>query len=552
MDVRAVLGGVVALIAAVGGAGCSLAGLASYDVARCDEHDACPGLNARDGIAETACARWNCEPVSRACVFGPRDLDGDGDPDPACTPNGRDCDDRDGARRSGLDETCDGLDNDCDDPVDEDVVGPRGEPRALVAVEVPSTPRGTFSAHGGALVLIDGAEASVVRLDDTVPTLRAITHAMPVPGATLAATDWTSTLSTEGCPRATASSFEARPCDEAGVALDLGADGRGLLAFVSDLDARAGLLRVAPFDPSTGVARHQSGPSPSDLWLGVDASGDRTGTTGASEPSIVLGEDGVALLTYLRAGVHDADGLACRDGVDLEVAALAVEQTSFTSAGATLTLARSSGGAAPAVLGHTGTFVPPEIVALPGSGFLALSPAPASGLALAVVRAGSPALSITPRALHLPGEVAYRAVRAALAPGRTPGTLDLGLVLLAARDGAGACGAVAPLTFVVVRDVLGAASVDPEPYALGTGADPSIVFVASGIEAGAGGWIVAWTDRNEVRGRRFAAGSGLPADTDPFALGAGFRLTSLRSTPAVVAFAYVRDPDVVVGELCGR
>lgn len=49
------------------------------------------------------------------------DDDRDGVADSACTPAGRDCDDRDPSSSSGVAESCDGRDNDCDSRIDEEV-----------------------------------------------------------------------------------------------------------------------------------------------------------------------------------------------------------------------------------------------------------------------------------------------------------------------------------------------------------------------------------------------------------------------------------------------
>ncbi len=69
------------------------------------------------------CLRWSCDrslerPV---CAVLPRDMDNDGAPAAECAPAGvtADCDDDESRRSPDLTETCDGLDNDCDDVVDE-------------------------------------------------------------------------------------------------------------------------------------------------------------------------------------------------------------------------------------------------------------------------------------------------------------------------------------------------------------------------------------------------------------------------------------------------
>ncbi len=72
------------------------------------------------------CLEWACDPGARACKMLPFDGDDDGAPLAMCAPAGvaPDCDDTDPRRRPKVGdsfavELCDGVDNDCDDLVDE-------------------------------------------------------------------------------------------------------------------------------------------------------------------------------------------------------------------------------------------------------------------------------------------------------------------------------------------------------------------------------------------------------------------------------------------------
>ncbi len=103
----------------------------------------CPDADA-DGALDSACGGTDCDDTdplrypgnTEVCdpddrdedcddrTFGVRDADGDGSPDVLCcngTNCGDDCDDTRAAVNPRQVETCDGLDNDCDGTVDEEV-----------------------------------------------------------------------------------------------------------------------------------------------------------------------------------------------------------------------------------------------------------------------------------------------------------------------------------------------------------------------------------------------------------------------------------------------
>lgn len=70
---------------------------------------------------EDACLTWACDDMSGYCATLPTDIDNDGALAPGCSDEGHtdDCDDQDGERYPGASEVCDGVDNDCDDVIDE-------------------------------------------------------------------------------------------------------------------------------------------------------------------------------------------------------------------------------------------------------------------------------------------------------------------------------------------------------------------------------------------------------------------------------------------------
>jgi len=119
-------------------AGCSFV-TADVGVAPCTDAEA-PDFatgNARcEGLGPPEpCAAWVCRDLQGGdyyCMRGAPDEDDDGAGDAAC--GGTDCDDADPARAGGFDERCDGVDNDCDETIDEDVLSVGGVERVIVGV----------------------------------------------------------------------------------------------------------------------------------------------------------------------------------------------------------------------------------------------------------------------------------------------------------------------------------------------------------------------------------------------------------------------------------
>jgi hypothetical protein len=107
----------------------------ALDNGRCSDDVTCNGTETCDGrrgcIAapppncndQDPCTLDRCDEAAKDCVHEPRDFDHDGEADYHC-PGGTDCDDFDAARNMSVAETCrDGIDNDCDDLVDENDCG---------------------------------------------------------------------------------------------------------------------------------------------------------------------------------------------------------------------------------------------------------------------------------------------------------------------------------------------------------------------------------------------------------------------------------------------
>jgi Putative metal-binding motif len=113
----------------------------------CDGREQCvPGHGCEPGPVVTcsegnACSIAQCVEATRSCVYTPRDVDQDGDPDGHC-PGGHDCDDLDPNVSSLHVEVCgNGVDDNCNGQIDESpCVAPQGETcDAPVAISGPGT-----------------------------------------------------------------------------------------------------------------------------------------------------------------------------------------------------------------------------------------------------------------------------------------------------------------------------------------------------------------------------------------------------------------------------
>ncbi|MEM9188332.1 MAG: putative metal-binding motif-containing protein [Myxococcota bacterium] len=129
--------------------GCSLIGLDDFDVPQCGSNLECQPLNDRDGIAADACRLYQC--AQGACTFRLRDDDDDGFASMAC--GGNDCNDNSNLAFPGGSESCDGVDNDCNGVVDDQV---SDGPEVSALVTGASNP--TFVSYGPRS---DGLEPSV-------------------------------------------------------------------------------------------------------------------------------------------------------------------------------------------------------------------------------------------------------------------------------------------------------------------------------------------------------------------------------------------------------
>ncbi|HKP59275.1 MAG TPA: putative metal-binding motif-containing protein, partial [Polyangiales bacterium] len=87
----------------------------------CQIEEDCDILNDRNSREFDPCHIWQCDQHTKLCVFRQTDSDQDGTPPPFCVAVGTvgDCQDDDPTINPKAKEVCDGVDNDCDQSVDE-------------------------------------------------------------------------------------------------------------------------------------------------------------------------------------------------------------------------------------------------------------------------------------------------------------------------------------------------------------------------------------------------------------------------------------------------
>lgn len=123
--------------ALLGSVGCSFVAVEDIDPDMTTDPADCIALNADPTLATgDDCLRWQL--VDGFCRIGTRDTDGDGAKDAECAAADEvvDCDPEDPTRAPQLAELCDGIDNDCDDRTDEDVLLPTTPSATQVATGV--------------------------------------------------------------------------------------------------------------------------------------------------------------------------------------------------------------------------------------------------------------------------------------------------------------------------------------------------------------------------------------------------------------------------------
>lgn len=295
-------------------ASCSLMGLGEFDIGECTDNQQCQSLNDAEGIGETDCMAYQCRKDRTGCELSRRDLDGDGVYAAACAEGGPvDCDDLDDKRAPDRDETCDGVDNDCDLVIDEGVSDTNAEELISFAN---SNARVFFSRAAGDLsISVGNGNASVETID---------IRQSPWEGATLAyrsEIEQDKEVSTdEGidkrkCPRK--GSPDLTTCNFTEI-VAASAGGDFIVAAIDTEGCNDGLLRVGHLEGREVVLRRP--PEHSNIGYGVDSDGKCTGasrnsgTLGVARPAIAArapdGDYPQALLSFIAA---PQDSAACPD-----------------------------------------------------------------------------------------------------------------------------------------------------------------------------------------------------------------------------------------------
>lgn len=356
---RAVLASGVLVYVATAALGCSLV-LPRLSTPDCDTDGDCARFNLRFPERVTVCDRYQCNEATQRCFLGPLDRDGDNH-FPVIECEGDDCDDSRADVHGERWESCDGIDNDCDDVIDDATPVERTAGVALAGIGTLSGL--SWAADGaGALALASvGASGSLANIDGATGATRGVPIvALPDP------TDTNNpTLSGTGCP----SPSDGRPspsCRLDQVAISSG-EPMGWAAFVNRDGCDDGQLRVGLLDVATARIELMGPDSRSNTWRGVDLVGACTATasgTGATAPAIASASAatptaaGTGLVTWVR----DSARRACPAPV-AEVAALGLWRATGSVGGTPSDWVVATGGGVPELLGMTRGIAPPALAA---------------------------------------------------------------------------------------------------------------------------------------------------------------------------------------------
>lgn len=360
-------------------ASCSLMGLGEFDIGECTDNSQCQSLNDAEGITETDCMAYQCRKDRTGCELSRRDLDDDGVYAAACAEGGAiDCDDLDGNRSPEQDETCDGVDNDCDLVIDEGVSAPNAE--ALISFPESNARVYFSSADADLSVSVGNGNASVETIDirQTLWEATALAYRSEIEQDKEVSTE--EGVDKRKCPRKGSPDLTSCNFTEA-VAASSG--GNFIVAAIDTEGCNAGLLRVGHLEGHELVLRRP--PEHSNIAYGVDSDGNCTGasrasgTLGVAHPAIAAREpedDYPQALVSFSAWSQDNGG--CGDvTADVEILGIFRESipnnpkirwTSGTNNGVPQVIGQTRGGGRPAVLATDADAAPGYLVGYGAAG----------------------------------------------------------------------------------------------------------------------------------------------------------------------------------------
>ncbi|MBK6811847.1 MAG: hypothetical protein IPG81_23750 [Sandaracinaceae bacterium] len=482
--------------------GCSFVAVEDIDPDMTTDPADCTALNAEASLATgDACLTWQL--VEGFCRIGSRDTDGDGAKDPDCAAADEvvDCDPEDGTRAPNLAELCDGIDNDCDERVDEDVLSPTSPSDTQVATGIENLALASPSLSARAAALFTSPMGTPQNVVTTARFATSGSGTVAVAGASVTApardgtTRGTTALAALDSQSYVAALIPAGGC-RAPVLATLGSE-----SAATDLVFPVGHLAAGL--PNAAAETCASAVDPALLRA-------RSPALGASATR--------ALTAWVAGAFIDSCGVPADD------APVLVNGASFNAGSRVLT----PSGSAAVTLGDTDDAAAPAVVRVSADRFV-VAHADGGALVLSLVAVASDgSVTLLDSATHDLGGTSAGDLAVAV--------LDGGDVVVAYRLGCGtqARVMVARTTLDVVAGSLADTLSTPQAIEAGTSAQRRPRIAVREFPVGA---TVAWEASNSIRVRQLdAAGQPLGAVLAGYAatgtLRAGHHLYPLPDSPA--------------------
>lgn len=525
--------------------GCTFLALDSFDSPHCTTSMQCEVLNTQAGIAASALTRYQCARQDRVCRLLPLDRDGDGDPPREA--GGTDCDDAN-PRRMGNEalaralcggattDCCDGVDNNCNDVIDEgqwrasapQAIGPalEGVTEVNVAPRANATPAVTYAAGGrGMYGVQQGAALNTVSLRYE----RLFRQNMMVSSAL----DQCPIYDDAGRIAQTSCTF-----DDVVAAQSDAAVGQWFVASINRNRCTAGQLRLGHFSESNGRVELADADA-NTVALGVDVTAAQA-CTGASRTPSLLGASWPAIASIPGAApralaawlARPFPGTQC--GTSANVEAVGVWRVDLRDSTAmSFAAVRATDDGHPHVLGVTQGSGRPAVLSAPGAGVfvvgyglgtggVALHALPAFDVSTARLDTSRAPLEVRGDSMG-PGDAVSLA-----AGGESAGMLDVGVTWRAGCDGAGGVwfarvrlsGGMLTMVSAPLRVAATSAGAPSVAYADAGFAQPGSTRGGAAVTAANdGGWVVTWPDgaasAQRVLGRRVSELDGQLVAEDP-------------------------------------